>query len=232
MIFEAIVILKKYPFILLYAITLIVAIAHYGKYYDSSLKYFPIILLYTLMNEILGVLVQSNNNLSFFLSDFYINNNWLIYNVYDIIVHLYLFYLFWNSINNENYRKFIVYSSVFYIVASIINPFFQNFILHPQIYAYVLAGLILICIITLYFSNRKHESKSIFGKKDFLSWIGTGLLIFYLGYLPIIIMRHYNVLYNINEPTYILSFHYGLIIVMYTFYIIGFIRMRKLKTSR
>lgn len=222
---------EKNPFILFYGLALIIAIINYHKYYDTSLKYFPIFLLYTFINETLGGLIHANNDFSLHISEFYLDNNWLIFNVYDIVVHLYLFYIFWESIKNNKSKKFILYGSALYILISIINPFFQNFMLHPQNYAYVFAGTILICSIILYFLNRKSLSKPLFGDKDILSWIGAGLLIFYTGYLPIEVIRYYSSLNQIKDPSsYLKEIHFCLIIIMYVCFIVGFIRMKRIKS--
>lgn len=217
---------KNDPFILFYGLASIVAIINYHKYYDTPLKYFPIFLLYTFINETLGGLIHHNRDFSLYVSEFYIDNNWLLFNIYDIVAHLYLFYVFWCFINNKRSKKFIVYGSALYILASITNPFFQDFMLHPQNYAYIIAGTILICSIILYFFNRKSLSKPIFSDKDILSWIGTGFLVFYIGYLPIEIIRYYN---QLHEFLYLREIHFSLIIIMYVCFIIGFIRMRRLK---
>jgi len=231
MIFDSIIdLIKRTPFILLYGCVLILAITRYRKYYDTPLKYFPIFILYTFINETLGGIIRLNQNFSLHISDFYLDNNWMIYNIYDIVVHLYLFYAFWSFINNKKYKKFILYGSVLYILVSIINLFFQNFMLQPQTYAYTTAGLVLICVILFYYLNQKSDSRPFFGNRDLLSWIGAGLLIFYSGYLPIIFIRFYNTLLHVDESIYLRKIHLSLIIIMYICFIIGFIKMKRIKT--
>ncbi len=214
---------------ILYGLSLIVAIIRYRKYYGTPLKYFPIFLLYTFINETLGGIIRLNQNFSLHFSEFYIDNNWLIFNIYNVAVHLYLFYIFSNFINNHKYKKLIRQGALIYIFVSLINPFFEDYMLHPQTYAYLIGGVTIIISVILYIKNYKAESHSIFDSRDILSWIGVGLLIFYLGYLPIKIIRNYNILNNLIEPSHIRTIHYGLIIIMYTFITIGFVRMKKVK---
>lgn len=221
--------IKKSPYMPFYVLALIMAIIRYPKYYNTPLKYFPIFILYTITNETLGMYVIRHKEFSLFLSDFYTNNNWLIFNIYNKFINLYFFYIFSSFINRQKYKKIILYGGGLYILASLINPFLEDFMLHPQTYAYLIGGITIIISVILYFKNHKVESQSIFGSRDILSWIGAGLLLFYLGYLPIKIIRNYNILNNLIEPSYIRTIHYGLIIIMYTFITIGFMRMKRVK---
>lgn len=171
--------IKRNPFMLLYGLSLIIAVIQYHKYYDSPLKYFPIFLLYTFINEILGGIIHLNSEFSIHFNEFYIDNNWLIFNIYNVAVHLYLFYIFSSFINDLKYKKVILYGTLIYVFASLINPFLENFMLHPQTYAYLIGGVTIIISVILYFKNHKTESQLIFDNRDILSWMGVGLLIFY-----------------------------------------------------
>ena len=44
--------------LILYGVALALSVFRYGKYFDSILKYFPILIGYTLLTEILGMLIK------------------------------------------------------------------------------------------------------------------------------------------------------------------------------
>jgi hypothetical protein len=140
---------------------------------------------------------------------------------------LYFFYIYRYYIESETARKIIFYTGVFFILIAIINPFFQDFIASAQTATYVIGGLILIgCVIT-YFKQRFTAHTDMPLKNDILFWISLGLLLFYIGYLPIKVLRFYYGLNNLEENAYLRPIHISLILTMYTCFIIGFLRMKK-----
>jgi hypothetical protein len=57
----------------------------------------------------------------------------------------------------------------------------------------------------------------------------VGLAIFYTGFIPVTIIRNFNSLYQLADPTVIRLVLQGLIIIMYGCFIAGFLRMRSLR---
>ena len=221
----------EYYFLWIYGIALLVALWRYPRYYDTPLKYFPLLLMYTLLNETFGALIYLNEQIRLIFSDFFSFYNWAIFNIYGIIFYLYFFYVYWCYISNTTHKKIIVYAGITYVIASIVNPFFQNFILESQLYAYILGALFLICIALLYFSDLKTKYNNWFLKKDLLSWLSLGVIIFYIGYIPIKILRHYEVFDTPGEATFIRNIHWGLILIMYACFVFGFLLMRRRRTN-
>jgi len=221
----------EYYFLWIYGIALLVALWRYPRYYDSPLKYFPILLMYTLLNETFGALIYKSEQIRLIFSDFFSFYNWAIYNIYGIIFYLYFFYVYWCYISNKSHKKLIIYASSLYVITSIANPFFQNFILESQLYSYILGALFLICIGFLYFFDLKTKYDKWFLKKDLLSWLSLGVIIFYVGYIPIKIFRHYEVFDTPEEATFIRNIHWGLILAMYGCFVLGFLLMRRRRTK-
>jgi hypothetical protein len=230
MLAEILNIFQEYYFLWIYGITLMVALWRYPRYYDTPLKFFPVLLLYTLLNETFGALIYLNEQIRLIFSDFFSFYNWAIFNIYGIIFYLFFFYVYWCYITRKAHKKLILYASGLYIIASIINPFFQNFILESQLYAYILGALLLICMGFLYFLDLKTNYGSWFLKKDLLSWLSAGVIIFYIGYIPIKILRHYEVFDTPGEALLIRNMHWGLILLMYACFVVGFLLMRRRRT--
>lgn len=214
--------LLENSFVPIYGATLVVAMMRYPKYYDTSLKYFPILILYTFLNELLGELIFTYDSFSLAFNNLYSDNYLVIYNIYNIIFFLYFLYLFRSYIQNKKYKTLIKYAGLIFLIVSLINPFYQNFFLEYQRLIFFVGSFTLIgCIVLYLMDNSKHPKQN-----NILLWLGIGLLIYHLGYFPIKVLRYYNELEGIVENPNMRRIHLFLILVMYTSFIIGFIKMK------
>ncbi|MEQ8418612.1 MAG: hypothetical protein RIB64_01305 [Arenibacter algicola] len=211
----------------LYALTLLVALIKYPKYYTTPLKYFPILLMYTFLTELLGYFTKHYEVFHISIFSSFIRHNVIIYNIYNLVFFSYFFYVYWSYIDHKKYKKYIIFAAIFYLLVSLINPFFQSFKLESQVYSYLAGAFaILICII-LFFMEHRNSSKKLDYRFTGIKWISIGLLIFYLGYAPIKASRFYNYTYQLNEYVHIRRIHLSLIVLMYICFIIGFLRMKR-----
>ena len=217
--------LKNNYFLIIYAVALIVSIVRYRRYFDTVLKYFPIIIAYTFLSEVLGFLIRDYEGFQIAYIETYSYSNNLIFNIFDVIFFLYFYHVFWKVIVNRGYRKFIQFGALLFVVVSIINPFFQNPIVFPQTYAITVGSFVLIVAVLLYFRELESRKEKTANSRNLLLWIGSGLLVFYSFY-PLLMS---NWLWSrvSYEYYYIGEFHHLLIALMYTAFIIGFIRMGK-----
>ncbi|QGY44365.1 hypothetical protein GM418_12070 [Maribellus comscasis] len=193
----------------------VIAVVKYQAYKNTPLKYISIILIYTAINEIIGSLnIYSNNN------------NVLIYNIYNVIYFLFFYNAFWFSITKEKYRNWIVACVGIFVLASVVNPFFQNFITESQLLAYVVGACALLFCIILYYIEILSTSKVLLIRQDILFWISVGLLLFYVGYIPIKLTR---VFFEYQDNVYLALriVHRILILILNACFIIGFLWMKK-----
>ena len=222
--------LTTYYFLVFYGITLVASIISYPKYYDTVLKYFPILITYTLLCELLGVLIRDSENFQIFYGQDYSNHNALIYNVFDIVFYLYFFYVYYKVISKSKSRKFIILGVCSFVIISLINPFFQDIRILPQSYAILIGSIFLIGSILCYFYELRLRKRILKSNRNLLFWISIGLLIFYSPY-PILISdwfwdaRTYKK-YHLSD------IHLALIALMYLCFLIGFLRMRKTKVNK
>ena len=207
-----------------YGIALVLALIKYRWYYDSVLKYFPILLAYTLLTELLGYFIFNFEGFQIVYSEKYPFANNFIFNIYEVVFFLFFYFVYYKCVSNLQHRKIIKYGSIGYVVASLINPFYQDFLIFPQIYASTTGSLVLIVAIVLFIlENHKEQSKV----NNLLFWVSAGLLIFNI-FFPIIMLTglyDYELYQNLN----LRHIHYVLIVLMYTCFIIGFIKMRRMK---
>ena len=213
-------------FVLIYGITFIVSMIRYPKYFDTSLKYFPIVILYTLLNECLGILIYKYDTFSLAFNNLYSNNYTIIYTIYNIGFFLYFFYLFRTYLKNSGYRAIIKFSSFLFIAVCLINPFFQNIFNEYQYLIFFSGALILMLCVIMYL---KEQIKKRTGelKNNVLFWIALGLLLYHIGYIPIKLQRYQNELKGATEEPSLKYIHLSLILIMYLCFIIGFLRMKK-----
>ncbi|WP_209404326.1 hypothetical protein [Pseudozobellia sp. WGM2] len=96
-----------------------------------------------------------------------------------------------------------------------------------QTFTYVVGGVILIVCIGFYLKELLKNKRVIFFDNNVLVWISSGLLVFYIGYLPIKVSRYIHFINQTTEAPNVRLAQYGLIILMYLLIIIGFIKQKK-----
>lgn len=217
--------LQNNYFFLLYFIALVLSIYRYKFYYDTILRYFPILIGYALIGEVLGLLIRDFDEFQIIYGEEYIYYNTVIFNVFDIIFFLYFYYIFRKIITTKRNKSIIAIGAMAFIGISIINPFFQDFLKLPQNYAIIIGSIVLLFAALSYIleSNRKQWTTNIF------FWLSIGIVGFYSLY-PIIM---YIVIHDFDlYQKYNLSqLHYLTITFMYTSFSIGFIKMRSVKSN-
>lgn len=218
--------LKENFYILLYGLAFILSLIKYRIYFDSVLKYLPILIGYTFLTELLGNIIFQNENFQIVYENGTSFNNSIVYNIYDVIFFLYFFYVFWQIIENKGLKKIIGYGTMVFILTSLINPLFQSFLLYPQIYAISIGTLQLIICIVFYFMGLKGNKPKKILTDNLLFWICLGLLTFYPFYPYLMYAGIYQ---NLIYTERLMDLHVFLITVMYSLFIIGFLRMKRLK---
>ncbi|MDT7827714.1 hypothetical protein RQM65_03415 [Pricia sp. S334] len=207
----------------IYAIVLVVSLWRYPKYYDTPLRFLPILFLYTFLNELLGYLITIDEDIALVFSD--LTDNSVIYNVYSIISYLYYLYIFWSCSKNQAFRNNVLYGSLIFLISCVVNVFVQSFSSGPQTLSYLVGGCILLYCTLSYLRSFFVLPQEFQLKQNLLFWFSLGLSIFYIGYLPIKILRFFSNEFVVS--TTVRNIHLSLIILMYTLFIVGFIKMRR-----
>lgn len=198
----------------------------YPKYFETSLKYFPILILYTLFNELLGDLIYKYDAFSLAFNNLYSDNYIIIYTIYNVLFFTYFLYLYRFYVENSRFKTLIKYGGILFLATCIINPFFQNIYDQYQ-YLIFFVGAIMLIISVLFYLKEQVASNTQNLKDNVLFWIAIGLLFYHIGYIPIKVLRYQNELSGQNEMYFIRHVHFFLIVFMYTCFIIGFLRMKK-----
>ncbi len=212
-------------FLFAYAITLVISLYNYRKYFDTRLKYLPVIIAYTFFNELLGYMIRYYPNFSLFEDLKQSPNNEIIYNIYDVVFFSFFYCLYWKLIVNLVYKKWICSMAILSLCAYVVSCFFQNPIMKFLYYAYAIASWGLIFCIILYFKDKKHPLQTY----NLAFWVSLGLLVFF-SVAPYLLLVGY-----LDYPTWVkYNFRIVLhvfIILMYTLFSIGFVRSTKKVTA-
>lgn len=211
----------------LYALTLLIALIKYPRYYNTPLKFFPVLLMYTFLTETLGYITKNYEEYRISIYSAFVDHNVIIYNIYNLVFFSYFLYVYWRCIDNQKFKQYIIYGGIFFYVVALINSFFQSFKLESQLFTYIAGGLLIsYCAILFFLENRNGRERTGY-MQTALKWISAGLLIFYVGYIPIRASRYYNYLYRVEEYVHLRRIHIILICLLYLCFIIGLLRMRR-----
>lgn len=203
-------------FLALYLIVFVFSLYKFPEYKDSALKYLPLIFFFTLATEYVG----------YFIRDDFNNINNFSHNFYYLLHFSFFFYVFKEMIDNDRFKKNIKIGIVVFWLFFLSDIVFTDIFNDSFTRTYIAgAGIMVFCIIQYYISILQ-SSLVLVVKNDLLFWISVGLFLFYIGYLPIKIIRTW--FYNFNSFYELLQLiQFSLIIIMYLCFLTGFLWMKK-----
>lgn len=155
------------------------AIIYFKNYKSTWLKLIPLLLLCTFLTDFIGVYIYNHTN------------NTVIYNFISLISFLYFLFVYYKTFENKRYKIISLIGLFLFLLSFIVESLYYNIFEKSLLYSYVLGGSFLIVIIVLFFLEKLQKKDSLDIKGDLLFWISVGLLLFYVGYLPIKITRIY-----------------------------------------
>jgi hypothetical protein len=214
---ETTVTILQNTFLALYAIVFVISIIKFPLYKSTPLKFLPLIYFFTMITEYVGKYMKD-------VIEFH--NNYIVFNIYYLIHFSFLFYVFLEMIDDNRFKKYIKIGLVilwlFFLSDLIFTGIFNDSFTRTYIAG---AGILIYCII-LYYISILQSSLVLVVKNDLLFWVSVGLFLFYIGYLPIKIIKTW--FYEADDFfNLLLVIQFSLIIVMYLFFLIGFLWMKK-----
>lgn len=213
-------------YFLLYFAALLLSIVRYRKYYDTALKYLPILIAYTVLSEVLGFMVRNFDEIQIVYKEEYSYYNTLIFNVFDIIFYLYFLSIYHKVLIATKSKKFVKLGIVVFIVVSIVNLFVQNFYVDPQNYAIIVGSFFTAGSALIYLLQLKKDSFAL-KTSNLLFWISIGIIFFHLFY-PIT-MYIISFEYELYNHLKLARFHYLSIAIFYACFVIGFLKVKRTK---
>jgi len=210
--------IKHHYFLAVYCITWLVSVKYYKKYFDTALRFFPIIIAYTFFTELLGFLIGTSEKYVFFSK--LESSNDIIYNIYGLVFFSYFHFVLWKLTNKKTYKKVISTLWIISLSSFIVNSFFQNPLTRILFHATSLAALMLVIAVLIYWLDKKSEWSWKIYKYNLMTYISGGLFIFY-SVFPFIFLANFLkydfwVKYNLG------TIHKSLIVIMYSLFCFGF----------
>lgn len=169
-------------YILLYFLVWLVAVFRYRSYFDTPLKYFPIYLMYTFLTEVLGYLIRFHD-FQFFSEERYSWHNVIIYNIYSVIAFLFFYHLYWRVLKVRKHKNWVRYGAIISGLSYGVSLFFQDPLHMSLYYADLIASMVLLVNIALYFKEKRKEEVPVYVMKhNLMFWISLGLAVFHAFY--------------------------------------------------
>jgi len=193
-------------------IAAIIATRNFKKYRYSNERYFLFFLWFT-------VLIDGTN--AIMNSVFNIEISWL-HEVFTVTSFLFYFYWYYTIFRNGFFKKTALFFATIFGCLTIAAKVFPNEMAGKG-YAFI-SGAIGILVMTFFHFYQLLKSNEVLIIKHKLSfWISTGLLLFYIGIIPLILLASYLDIGGSNYKTILLSLN----VVLYGCYIIGFLWTKK-----
>ncbi len=217
--------LGEHYFIPIYFVTLVVSLFKYRGYFDTVLKYYPMLIAYTFFNELLGTLVRTYPSFSFFKNLSYSSYNQIIYNIYFVIFLIFFYSVYWQLISDKSYKKYVKLISFISIFSFVISCIFQNPFETDLFYSVSIGSWVLVLFIGLYFIDKHKRNKKLVQPNNLVFWLSIALLVFY-SIFPILFLVGYLDYYTWEKYS-LRTVLKILIIVMYGLIIIGFVKGKR-----
>lgn len=161
-------------------------------------------------------------------SGIFISEHWkpVVYNLLSIITFSGYSYIFFKHISDEKYKSIVKVLSILYLLSVLTNTWHVSIFDKSHQFSYIVGGINMILFPVMYFLSILNNSKFLNFKQDLVFWISTGLLLFYVGYMPIKLSRYFFSIHA--NPFFILmQVQILLVIIMNFCFILGSIWMKK-----
>jgi len=209
--------------IVIYFISLLFALRYYKKYFDTVLKFFPILIAYTFFNELLGYLIRYSESFAFIEEKTFAND--IIYNVYDLFYYGFFYWVYWELTASPKRKRTIKFISFLVFGGYIVSCFFQNPFTISLYYATSFASWALALFIIMYWRSKLPNLTMEKEKKNLMFWVSIGLLFFHIIF-PIIFMTGYlkvEIWYEYNFQNILRL----IIVLMHVLFWIGFTKSHR-----
>lgn len=216
---EFLKLLRDQFFVLLYLITWIVSVLRYKRFFDTPLKYFPMLIMYTFFTEVLGYFIKNYEEFQFFSDERYAIDNLIIYNIYQLIFFLFFFDVYRKIFKEDKDKKLFSYASIVCVILYVANAIYSNPLHSQMTYAHILGSLLMVSILVFYLIKTCSTAYIYPLRQNLLFWVSIGLLTFYIPF-PIILTL-YKLKVGIGTLVYLRPILVSSIALMYGLIIIG-----------
>ena len=193
----------------------------YKKFVKTPLKYLLIILWLIVFTEQFGSMM-GEKKIWLYMGKY---NYWLYNIMFPIWKLLYLF-IFYKTLENLKFKSWVKKFMIIMCIAVVINwVFLEKFLTDLESYSRIIGALFIVIAAVFYLIELLRSDKIVIFHKKLIFWISIGLLIFYSGTIPFIIVQNYYSDFDYVHNTYLIIYILGTI--MYLTFTFGFIWSKK-----
>lgn len=193
-------------------VAFLLAVWFYPCYKKTTEKIFVFFLGYTLLTELVGLYTAYVLKVNFTIN----------HNVFIIVSFLVYFYWFYKILISKQQKKLVVVLSGVFLIVGIYNFVTQK---HTNFHAitFIIGALGNIITSLLFFTQLLNDKLQIEVKHNLKFWIATGLLLFNVGMVPLMVFSEEFNAYNKLRIAILVVLN----IILYTCYSLGFILCKK-----
>ncbi len=206
----------NYSYLALYALVLAFSILRFPLYRNTALRLLPLIFFFTFATEYTGAYLYEILGIP----------NLALYNVYYLFHFSFFLYVFMRMVDNRAFKRNIAVSIGIFILVFFMDVLITDVYTKSFMWTYLAGSLFLVYSIILYYIDVLQSPKVLVVKNDLLFWISVGLFLFYIGYIPIKILKTWFFSQTVFFDM-LFIIHYSLIVVMYLCFLIGFLWMKR-----
>ncbi len=188
--------------------TAIIGTIHYSKYSKAKERFFFYFLWFAILVEIGGAV----------LSDVFVLPNFWLYNLYTLISFSFYFFWYHSILKRSDFQKMVLTFAVLFVCVAFWNFIFQSWSSYHK-YTFI-TGALLTMVCTIFHFWQLLNSDEILEVKYKLSfWISTGLLLFNMGMIPLMLLSSHLNFSEIQFYILIITLNF----ILYGCYSIGFL---------
>ncbi len=193
---------------LLEFIAALLAFIHFKKFKNSKERYFLHFLWFTFGVDLIGDI----------LADFYEVQTYPIYNLYMLVSFLFYFYWYYLILKRIDLRKIILVFVALFVCAFLLNFILQGWQIYHK-YSFMTGSLLTLVCTVFHFWQLLNSDEILEIKYKLSFWISTGLLLFNIGIIPIVLLSDHFSFSEIQYYILIITLNF----ILYGCYSIGFL---------
>ena len=202
----------------LIVITIIIALYNKKTYANTVYKYFFYFLIYTILTELAGYIV------GYIIGIPYKLKNHFVYNTYIIINFVFYLLFYKNLFRKKSNKKIVTIFLILYLLFTVSDFIFLDppFLTGLISINFTVGSIFLIITIILFLFEIINNELVLNLKKSLIFWISVGVLLFFIGVLPIFIASEFLGFKGIYKQIL-----YFLNVILYGCFSLGFILSEK-----
>ncbi len=182
---------------------------YWKKYNGTKERYFVYFLWITLLVEVSGSILGRG----------YAINTYPLYNIYMVASFLFYFYWYHSILIRRGLRDIIIFFALVFTVIALWSMFTQSWSEYHK-YTFVSGAMFTLVCTIFHFWQLLYNDEVLVIRHKLSFWISTGLLLFYMGMIPFMLLSNY---FDFVSSLYYIVTIISLNVILYGCYTLGFL---------